>query len=129
VRPRPWLIAFAVGVALTPVAELVILTLPMDSKWLLAWPALNCVLILAAALVYLVGRALGRSPAPSWALALALLASATFIVQAVSLWEITVFHTVSSAAMALGATQTGAVLLVGLLLVAFAAHDRRRLPT
>lgn len=86
-------------------------------------------LILAAALVYLVGRALGRSPAPSWALALALLASATFIVQAVSLWEITVFHTVSSAAMALGATQTGAVLLVGLLLVAFAAHDRRRLPT
>jgi len=66
VRPRPWLIAFAVGVALTPAAELVILTLPMDSRWLLGWPGLNCVLILAAALVYLGGQALGRSLAPSW---------------------------------------------------------------
>jgi hypothetical protein len=32
VRPRPWLIAFAVGVALIPAAELASLMLPMDSQ-------------------------------------------------------------------------------------------------
>ncbi len=128
VRHRPWLIAFAVGVALTPAVELAIWTLPTDSHWLLGWPGLNCILILAATLVYLAGQALGRSPAPSWALALALLSAATFIVQGVSLGEIAAFHTVSSAAIALGVAQTVAVLAVALLLAALAAHDLRRLP-
>lgn len=130
VRPRPWLIAFAVGVALTPAIELATWTLPMDSHWLLAWPgpALNGVLIVAAALVYLAGHAVGRSPAPSWALALALLSASTVIVQAVSLGEYAAFHTVSSAAMTVGVVQTVGVLVVGLLLVAFAAHELRRLP-
>ena len=128
VRPRPWLIAFAVGVALTPAVELATWTLPVDSHWLLAWPALNGVLIVAAALAYLAGHAVGRSPAPSWALALALLSASTVIVQAVSLGEYAAFHTVRSAAMTVGVVQTVTVLVVGLLLVASAAHELRRLP-
>ena len=128
VRPRPWLIAFAVGVALTPAVELATWTLPMDSHWLLAWPALNGVVIAVASLVYLAGHAAGRSPAPSWGLALALLSAAAVIVQAVSLGEYAAFHTVRSAAMTVGVVHTVAVLVVGLLLVAFAARDLRRLP-
>lgn len=128
VRPRPWLIAFAVGVALTPAVELATWTLPVDSHWLLAWPALNGVLIVAATLVYLTGHAVGRSPAPSWALALALLSASTVIVQAVSLGEYAAFHTVRSAAMTVGVVQTVGVLVAGLLLVAFAAHELRRHP-
>lgn len=129
-RSRPWLIAFAVGVALTPAVELATWILPVDSHWLLAWPALNGVLIVVAALVYLAGHAVRRSPAPSWALALALLSASTVIVQAVSLGEYAAFHTVRSAAMTVGVAQTVGVLVVGLLLVAFAARDlrRRRLP-
>jgi hypothetical protein len=100
----------------------------MDSHWLLGWPALNCVLIVAAALVYLAGHAVGRSPAPSWALALALLSLATVLMQAAALGEYATFHTVGSVAMTLGVAQTGAVLAVGLVLVTFAAHGLRRLP-
>lgn len=128
VRSAPWLIAFAVGVALAPVAELVTVVLPPDSQWLLAGWGLNGVLIVAATLVYLVGQAFGRRPGPSWALALALLAAATFVVQAISLGEYAAVHTVSSPTMSLGVVHTVNVLLVGLLLVAFAAHDLRQLP-
>jgi hypothetical protein len=127
VRPRPWLIALAVGVALTPAAELASLILPMGSQWLLAWPAVNCVLIVAAALVYLVSQAFGCGPAPSWALALALLSLATVIVQTVSLGEHAAVHMMSFAAITLGVVQAVGAFVVGLLLFAFAAHELRRL--
>lgn len=109
VRRRPWLIALAVGIALTPIVEFVLWTVPMDSQWLLDWAGLGCVLVVAAALVYLAGQIAGHSPAPSWALALALLSMAAFVLRAVWLWN---YYTLSAAAitgfvpMTLGIVQT-----------------------
>jgi hypothetical protein len=127
VRPRPWLITFAVGVALTPAAELASLMLPMDSQWLLAWPALNCVLIVAAALVYLASQVFGRSPAPSRALALALLSLARSSGKPYH-WGVRRCPHDEFCGDDPGVAQAVEVLVVGLVLVAFTARDLRRLP-
>lgn len=128
VRRRPWLIAFAVGIALTPVFQLVFWTMPTESRWLLDWPGLYSVLIVTAAFVYLAGQAFGRGPAPSWALALALLALATAVMRAVSLWEYAVVDMGGAIPLALGVVQTVAVLAGGLTLAALASRGLRRFP-
>ncbi|MCA1709665.1 MAG: hypothetical protein LC808_42870, partial [Actinobacteria bacterium] len=131
VRRRPWLIAFAVGIALTPVLEFVLWTVPMDSQWLLDWAGIGCVLVVTAALVYLAGQAIGRSPVPSWALALALLSFAALVLRTVWLWN---YYTLSAPAitdsvpMTLGLVQTAATLAVGLMLAVLAGRSLRRLP-
>lgn len=131
VRRRPWLIAFVVGMALTPVLEFVLWTVPMDSQWLLDWAGLGCVLAVAAALVYLAGQVVGRSPVPSWALALALLSVAAFVLRAVWLWN---YYTLSAPAitgsvpMTLGIVQTVAALAMALVLAVLAGRSLRRFP-
>ncbi|MCA1671769.1 MAG: hypothetical protein LC799_06050 [Actinobacteria bacterium] len=125
---RPWLIAFVVGIALTPVVEAVMWTLPPENRWLLDPPGLYCVLIVAAALAYLAGR----RRAPAWALALALLSFAAFVVRAVSLWHYATTTDVTlrgSAPLTLGVVQTVAVLAVGLLLATLANRGLRRFPS
>jgi len=122
VRRRPWLIAFAVGSALSPVFHLMLWTVLLDSWWLLDRPGLWSVLIVAAGLVYLAGQAFGRDPTPSWALALALLALATLVMRAASLWE----YVDMGIPLGFGVMQIMAVLAVGLLLAALADRGLRR---
>lgn len=131
VRRRPWLIAFAVGIALTPILEFVLWAGPMDSQWLLDWAGLGCVLVVTAALVHLAGQAIGRSPVPSWALALALLSFAALVLRTVWLWNYYILSApaiTESVPMTLGIVQTVATLAVGLALAVLAGRGLRRFP-
>lgn len=104
----------------------------MDSQWLLDWAGLGCVLVVTAALAYLAGQAIGRSPVPSWALALALLSFAALVLRAVWLWNyytLSTPTTTDSVPMTLGIVQTMATLAVGLVLAVLAGRSLRRLPS
>jgi hypothetical protein len=81
---RPWLLAL--GVAIAVLMGLSPLVRPTTPWVLLDWPGLYCLALVGAALAHLAGPALGRTDrAPSWSLALALLAPAVFGLRVLSL--------------------------------------------
>jgi hypothetical protein len=128
VRRRPWLLALAVGIAV--LLGLSLLVRPTNPWVLLDWPGLCCLALVGAAVAHLAGPALGRGDrAPSWTLALALLAPAVFGLRVVSLLD---YFGVTpggqrSALLVLGAVEALAVLAVGVPLARLAADGLRRL--
>jgi hypothetical protein len=76
VRPRPWLLALPASAA--GAALLLVLAWQIPANYYaLDWPGLWCVVVVAAALWYVAGRALGRlGDDPAWPLAVTLLAAA-----------------------------------------------------
>lgn len=123
VRPRPWLVAFAVGVALVT-GFLYLLRRPSEALVpLLDWPGMCSAAIVGAALAYLLGVVLRpanrRSP---WALAFALLAVAVLALRLVTLPDFPTARLVG-----IGLIEALAVAAVGVPLVALAARSLRRL--
>jgi hypothetical protein len=128
VRRRPWLVALALGIAV--LLGLSLLARPTNPWVLLDWPGLYCLALLSAAVAHLAGPTLGRrGRAPSWSLALALLALTVFGLRVVTLLD---YIGVTpggqrSALLALGAMEALAVLAVGIPLARLAADMLRRL--
>ncbi len=131
-RPRPWLVAYAVGLVLAPVPGLVFLMQPIRDLMLLDWPGVWSVALVAAGLVHLGGPAVGRvGRAPGWSLALALLAAPVLALRIVSLLDFALSDAVGvyPVTMAIGAVETVAVIAVGVPLAVLAAQTVRGLPS
>jgi len=137
---RPWLVAL--GVAIAVLLGLSLLVRPTTPWVLLDWPGLYCLALVGAALAHLAGPDLGRTGhAPSWSLALALLAPAVFGLRVVSLLQYLTITPIGQrdALLVVGAAEALAVLAVGVPLARLAAdmlppHDdtgrlRRVVPT
>lgn len=71
VRPRPWLVALAFGIALVLVPVMGFFSFEPSA---LSPPALVSMALMVAAVLHLAAPALGRARSPAWSLALALLA-------------------------------------------------------
>lgn len=117
VRRRPWLIALAVGVALTPIPGVLPLLQPIEHA-LLDWPGLVCLVWLAAALLHRI------SPEVPPALAVALLALPVLALRVVSLLDYALTGG-DATTLTLGLIEAAAVAGVGLPLL---ARTLRRLP-
>jgi hypothetical protein len=129
VRRRPWLVALAVGVAL--LLGLFLLEWSTDPWVMVDWPGLYCVALVGVAVAHLAAPALGRRAwTPSWSLALALLALASFGLRVLSLLDYALVGAGGqrSALLAVGATEALAVLAVAGPLARRAADVLRRLP-
>jgi hypothetical protein len=125
---RPWLVAL--GVAIAVLLGLSPLVRPTTPWVLLDWPGLYCLALVGAALAHLAGPALGRTGrAPSWSLALALLAPAVFGLRVLSLLQYLTITPVGQrdALLVVGAAEALAVLAVGVPLARLAADMLRRL--
>ncbi len=131
VRPRPWLLALPVGVAvLFPVLMFSMPT--VDGLVWLDWAGLWCVGLVGAALVLLVAALIrpGRA-VPHWALSLALLAVAVFGLRMVTLVDylrVTEPLQRHPGWITAAAVEAGAVLVVGIVLAVVAGRALRRLP-
>jgi hypothetical protein len=125
---RPWLLAL--GVAIAVLMGLSPLVRPTTPWVLLDWPGLYCLALVGAAVAHLAGPALGRTGrAPSWSLALALLAPAVFGLRVLSLLQYLTITPIGqrNALLVVGALEALAVLAVGVPLVRLAADKLRRL--
>jgi hypothetical protein len=125
---RPWLVAL--GVAIAVLLGLSLLARPTTPWVLLDWPGLYCLALVGAALAHLAGPALRQKRrAPSWSLALALLAPAVFGLRVVSLLQYLTITPIGQryALLVVGAVQALAVLAVGVPLARLAADMLRRL--
>jgi hypothetical protein len=128
VRRRYWFAALPLAVALFA-APMTSLDPPDAASMIMSWPGMSCVLLVAATIVHLAGRARGWAIAsPAWSLALALLAAAVFAVQIAFLVEYALYlgpfrYGVPTILVGLG--QAAAVLAAGLVL---RRHALRTLP-
>ena len=125
---RPWLLAL--GVAIAVLMGLSPLVRPTTPWVLLDWPGLYCLALVGAALAHLAGPALGRTGrAPSWSLALALLAPVVVGLRVLSLLQYLTITPVGQrdALLVVGALEALAVLAVGVPLARLAADMLRRL--
>jgi hypothetical protein len=130
VRRRPWLVALGVAIAVLLGLSLSLLVRPTTPWVLLDWPGLYCLALVGAALAHLAGPALGRKGrAPSWTLALALLAPAVFGLRVLSLLQYLGITPSGQryALLVVGAAEALAVLAVGVPLARLAADMLRRL--
>jgi hypothetical protein len=125
VRPRPWLVAFAVGVALMP--AVVLLAQPThDGALLFDFTAAACLALVVAGTIHL-----GRSRRTAcWTHALATLALVMLVVRVVTLLQHLLLGHDSRPALVLliGVAEAGAVLAVGVPLAVRTVRALRRLP-
>jgi hypothetical protein len=128
VRAWPWLLAVPIAIAIE--IGLLYVTMPRTPEIfpLLDLPAVICFALVAAALVVLVRR--GRV-APSWPLALALVAPAVLGLRTLSLLDIVQIAPPEQqpALSALGIIEVCAVLAVSAPMAILAAQAARRMPT
>lgn len=133
---RPWLVALAVVIVVSPILPFVSLTQARTSDapdlwWLLLDPAsFWSFALVAAAIVHLAGRALGRaSRAPVWPLAMALLAPVVLAARVLSLLHLAFTDQIGGRfILVVGLVQAIAVLAVGVSAAVLAAQALRRLP-
>ena len=107
-----------------------LLVRPTTPWVLLDWPGLYCLALVGAALAHLAGPALRQKRrAPSWSLALALLAPAVFGLRVVSLLQYLTITPIGQryALLVVGAVEALAVLAVGVPLARLAADMLHRL--
>jgi len=89
VRRRPWVIAFGIAMLVGAVPEMVFLNQGVSDPILFDWPGVACGVMVAAALVHLLGPVFGRPrPAPTWSLALALIAPIVLVQRIASLIDL-----------------------------------------
>jgi uncharacterized integral membrane protein len=128
VRRTPWLIALPVGVVVIGSVTLsawatVAPALPLD------WSGLCCVAVVIAAVVHLVGRAVGRvRPDSPWPLALALLLLAVLVLRATSMVDLAWFGGAGTnrGLLLAGAVEGAALLTLGVPLAVLAGRVLRR---
>jgi hypothetical protein len=124
-RRRPWLTALGVGLVLSPTLPVLAFRAPPHA--LIDPDAVSCLLVVVAATVYLIRRAVRPGGDPAWPLALAVLATAALTLRLTSLWA---FTHVDPALNRLGATpvglaQAGAALAAATALGIVGARDLR----
>jgi hypothetical protein len=128
VRARPWLIA--VPIAFAAQIGMLSVTMPVDPEIfpLLDWPATYCLALVTAAMAILVRR---ERSAPSWPLALALLAPAVLVLRTLTLIDILQIAPPAQlpALLTLGLLEACAVLALGAVMATQAGRALRRMPT
>jgi hypothetical protein len=128
-RPRPWLVAFAVGIA--ALVGLYLLVRAATPWVLVDWPGLYCLAALGAAVAHLTARAPRRGlGTPSWSLALVVLGLGVLAMRVLSLLDYVQLTTGGqrSALLALGVAEALTLLAVGRPLARRAAVALRGLP-
>lgn len=126
VRPRPWIVAFVVGLPVAVLPGAVSVLAPVRDIALFDWPGVSTLALVAAAGVHL----LRGQREPAWSLALALLAGAVLFVRVVSLLD----YGVTGAGwqgptVVIAAAQSAALVAVGVPLIWHARRALRALPT
>ena len=122
---RPWLIAYAVGVAVMP--PVVFLAQPIGGQLLLDWAGICSIAAVVAAVAYL---AMPGRRSPAWSLALALVAAIVLAQRILTLLDYRMFADgpERSTLTVLGVVETVAVLAATAVLAALAARTMRELP-
>ena len=127
-RRRPWLVAFCVGVALSPLPAAAFLLQPTRDLVLLDGAGVWAVAFLVAAAAHLAGPGSPhRRRAPSWSLALALLAAPVLALRLLSLLDYTVFGAAGMdlVTVILGVVEAFALVAVGIPLLVLAGRALR----
>jgi uncharacterized membrane protein len=130
VRPRPWLIALPIGIAVLVVMQFLSYAVGGSTFALVDWAAQSSILLVPAALVHLAAPVFGRRRDPGWSHAFALLVFAVLAVRVLSLLDYLPFAASAERTTQLvsGTAQAVVLLAVGLPLAALASRGLRRLP-
>jgi hypothetical protein len=129
VRRLPWLVALGIGVLVVPAVALTVQAID-PAPPLLDWPGLCCAALVPAAVVRLVGSALGRGGrALSWSLGLALLAAAALTLRLATMLDYLLLGSFPGrgTVLVIGAVEALAVVAVGVPLARHSARELRRL--
>lgn len=126
---RPWLLALPYATAVV-IGYVILLQAAGSSLPPLDWDGVLSVVMVAAAVVYLSARRLGRS-SDTWAPALAILAVAVLGMRAASLLDFALFRSFGwpSATVPLGIAEAIALSVVAVMLILLTSASMRRLPS
>jgi hypothetical protein len=129
-KPRAWLIALPTATAVT-FTVLLLSQSANNQPPAIDWPSLTCAALIVATIIHL-GQMWTGKQEPSWTLALALLAAATFALRVATLLDTARFTDPSISSpgvMISGGIQAAAVLVFGLILGIRAARTLNELPS